>query len=154
MFKKIFISKKTQKHSSKGDFTYSKDGKREYKMTGGGHGQENINYLKSKGIKHNISFEYDNGVRRGNVSIHRRKNHKIGDMQCWFPKSWDRKDIANAGRYVMSLKKNKHREDGKTYWGTHKKVSVGVVTKKGFISSIFPNYKQKGVIRYNEKKRK
>ena len=143
--KKIFISKKAKKHSSKGDFTYSKDGNRTYKMTGGGHGQENINYLKKRKIPYNVLYEFDNGVRRGNISIHKRGNHKTGDKQCWFPDSWDRNDIANAGRHVMSLKKNQKRANGKVHWGTHKKVSVGVYTNHGFVTTIFPNYVQKGV---------
>ena len=63
MKKKIFVSKKAQKHSSKGSFAYSKDGKREYKMIGGGHGQDNINFLKSRKIPNRVVFEYDNGVR-------------------------------------------------------------------------------------------
>ena len=152
IMRKIFISKKAQKHSSRGSFSYSHDGKREYKMTGGGHGQENIDFLTSRKIPLNVIFEYDNGVRRGNVSIHRRQNHRNGDQQCWFPKKWTKQDILNAGRYVMSLKKNKCRQNGKAYWGTHKNVSVGVYTNKGFVSTIFPNYIQKGERKYVEKK--
>ena len=53
----------------------------------------------------------------------------------------------------MSLKKNRHRQDGKTYWGTHKNVSVGVYTDKGFISTIFPNYMQKGERTYVDQKK-
>jgi len=147
----IFISKKALKHSSKGSFAFSKDGNRQYKMIGGGHGQESIKHLHSRKIPYSVIFKYDNGVRRGNVSIHKRANHRIGDMQCWFPESWSQKDIANAGRYVMSLKKNQKRKDGKAYWGTHKKVSVGVYTSKGFISTIFPNYNQKGEREYVKK---
>ena len=146
--KKIFISKKAQKHSSKGSFAYSKDGKHQYKMTGGGHGQENIDYLKSKNIPYKVVWKYTNGVRGGNISIHRRTNHKVGNMQCWFPESWYRSDIANAGRYVMSLKRNQKRVDQKTHWGTHKGVIVGVKTKKGRITTIFPNYVQKGDKKY------
>lgn len=153
MKKKIFISKKTQKHASKGSFSYSKDGTRQYKMMGGGHGQENLDFLEVRKMPANVIFEYDNGVRRGNVAIHRRQNHRNGDQQCWFPKNWTQNDIANAGRYVMSLKKNKHRQNGKTYWGTYKKVSVGVYTDNGFISTIFPNYEQKGAKKYVKKQK-
>lgn len=39
-------------------------------------------------------------------------------------------NIVNAGRYVMSLKKNEKRENQKTYWGTHKKVKVRNCIKK------------------------
>lgn len=62
MKKKVFISKRAQKHSSVGSFAYSKDGKRKFKMTGGGHGQENIDFLNSRKIPNNVIFEYDNGV--------------------------------------------------------------------------------------------
>lgn len=151
MKKKIFISKKAQKHSSKGSFKYSRDGKRKLKMTGGGHGQENIDFLESRKLSNNVIFEYDNGVRRGNVSIHTRKTHRDGDMQCWFPKSWTRQDISKAGRYVMSLKKNKNRQNGKVYWGTHKNVSVGVYTNNGYVSTVFPNYIQQGERKYVKK---
>ena len=144
MKKKIFVSKKAEVHSSKGDFAYSRDGKRTFKMTGGGHGEENIDFLKSKKIPHEITWQYKNGFRGGNVSIHRRTNHRVGGMQCWFPENWSRKEIANAGRYVMSLKRNKKRVDQKTHWGTHKGVIVGVKTNKGRITTIFPNYVQKG----------
>ena len=51
----------------------------------------------------------------------------------------------------MSLKKNKKREDGKAFFGTYKKVKVGVYTRKGFISTIFPWYTQKGAIKYVKK---
>ncbi len=152
MKKKIFVSKKAQHHSSRGTFTYSRDGARAYKMLGGGHGQENITHLVARKIPYNIVFEYENGVRRGNVSIHRRKNHRTGDMQCWFPASWSRNDIADAGRHVMSLKRNQKRKNGKIYWGMYKRVSVGVYTDKGFISTIFPNYEQRGGLSRVKKK--
>ena len=122
-------------------------------MTGGGHGQENMQYLHSRKIPYSVISEYPNGVRRGNVSIHRRNNHRTGGMQCWFPESWSQDDIASAGRHVMSLKKNAKREDQKTHWGMHKKVKVGVKTRNGYISTIFPNYVQQGELQ-NVKKKK
>lgn len=151
MFKRIFISKKAQKHASRGDFRFSRDGKHEYKMISGGHGQENMDYLSSRKIPFFVSYSYPNGVRRGNISIHKRGKCRTGDQQCWFPSSWSREDIATAGRYVMSLKRNKKRKDGKTFFGTHKRVRVGVKTKSGFISTIFPIYTQKGPIKYVKK---
>ena len=116
-------------------------------MKGGGHGQENIDYLNSKKVDNQILWEYNNGVRRGNISIHKRGSHRTGDGQCWFPSSWTRDDIADAGRYVMSLKKNKKRENQIAKWGTYRRVRVGVKTNNGFISTIFPNYIQKGGIK-------
>ena len=151
VFFSVLIFEEAKKHSSKGSFGYSKDGRRQYKMLAGGHGQENIRYLRSRNIPHDVVFEYENGVRRGNVSIHKRNNHRNGDMQCWFPKGWSQEDIAEAGRHVMSLKENKKRENQKTYWGMYRKVKVGVKTQNGYISTIFPNYVQKGEKKYVKK---
>ena len=44
----------------------------------------------------------------------------------------------------MSLKKNQKRENGKIHWGKHRNVSVGVYADNGSISTILPNYEQKG----------
>ena len=48
--KKIFISKKAQKHASKGDFIYPVQyfPKKVLTMKSGGHGQENIHFLTKK----------------------------------------------------------------------------------------------------------
>lgn len=53
----------------------------------------------------------------------------------------------------MSLKKNQKRENGKIHWGKHRNVSVGVYTDNGFISTILPNYEQKGERKYVKKKK-
>ena len=55
--KKIFISKKAQKHSSKGDFGKGKNGK--LILIGGGHGQENIDFLNKKKIDNNVTLLYN-----------------------------------------------------------------------------------------------
>ena len=143
LMKRIFVSKKAQKHSSKGDFERNRvTGK--LVMKGGGHGQENIDFLNKKGIYSNITVEYNNGVRLGNVSNHKRAKNRERDGQCWFPEEWTKSDIKKAGQYVMRLKKNKDRKDQMPHWGTVKGVKVGVYTQKGFINTIFPCYIQKG----------
>lgn len=97
-------------------------------MTGGGHGQDNINYLKSKNIAHNVTMEYNNGVRKGNVSIHKTGKKRTGNDQAWFPKSWTEKDIKAASEHVMSLKRNQRRTNQKPYTGSYKAVKVGTYT--------------------------
>ena len=109
--KKIFVSKKAQTHSSKGDFgRNSVTGK--LVMKGGGHGQESINFLNKKGIDNNVTIQYNNGVRLGNVANHRRAKNRENNGQCWFPQEWTKADIKKAGQYVMSLKKNRNRIKG------------------------------------------
>ena len=90
--KKEYISPQAVKHSSLGDYTTTN------RMTGGGHGQESVDYMKRNHIDHNILVEYDNGVRAGNVPEHKKRIKKTGIGQSWFPKSWDRKKIRRTGR--------------------------------------------------------
>lgn len=143
-----FISKKCLKHSNRGTFS-RRNGR--YKMLSGGHGQDNINYLNKKKIDNNVTKEYNNGVRLGNVSIHRREKYRTKSAQCWFPKNWKEKDIKKAGRYVMSLKKNKKRTDGIAHTGTYKGVKVGVYTNNGYIKTVYPWYIQKGGEKYDNR---
>lgn len=141
--KKIFVSKKAQKHSSKGDFRRNQiTGK--LVMNGGGHGQENIDFLNKQRIDNNVTMVYNNGVRIGNVSNHRRSKNREKNGQCWFPEEWTSSDIKKAGQHVMGLKKNKERKEQTPHWGTVKGVKVGVYTKKGFIRTIFPCFAQQG----------
>lgn len=146
---KKLLSKKTLQHASKG--TFRRINQNNLKMKSGGHGQENINYLNKKGIDKEINIEYNNGVRLGNVSIHEKPYNKTGNGQAWFPKDWSKHDIAKAGKKVRKLKKNSNPKNNTKYWGTVKKVSVGIYTKDGKITTIFPGYIQKGGIK-NEKK--
>jgi hypothetical protein len=136
-----FISKKCLKHSNIGNFVH--ENSKPIVMLGGGHGQDGLNYLISKKIEHNINLEYNNGVRLGNVPIHQYRSKRRKNGQAWFPKTWSKKDIYNAGIHVMKLKRNQKRQDNKKYEAVYKGVIVGTRTKKGFITSIFPLYSQK-----------
>lgn len=147
--KNRILSKKALQHASKGNFI--RDGQNNLKMTGGGHGQENINYLNKKGIDKEINIEYNNGVRLGSVSIHDKPFKQTGNGQAWFPKDWSKHDIAKAGKKVRKLKKNSNPKNNTKYWGTVKKVSVGIYTKNGKITTIFPGYIQKGGIKNGKK---
>lgn len=142
--KKIFISKKCIKHSNIGTFIYDSG---TLKLKSGGHGQDNIKFLQSKGIESNIKIEYNNGVRLGTVKSH--INNIDGHMyqQAWFPKKWTAKKIKEAGRYVLSLKKNANKPSGITLLGTKNKVKVGVKKRFGYAQTIFPIYRQKGGIK-------
>lgn len=110
-------------------------------MKSGGHGQENINYLKKHKIKFNTAYEYKNGVRLGNVSIHRWERYRSKNKQSWFPKKWSHKDIRNAAKQVLSLKKSTKAKYPKT--GYYKGVKVGLYAQEGKITTVFPWYTQK-----------
>ena len=136
------ISKKAIQHSSLGDFTQG-DKKHPPRLKSGGHGEENIRELKRRGIEYNITKQYPNGVRVGNVSTHKNKQKRAGEGQSWFPKEWTRDTIKKAGEKTIREEKEK-KKDGETSIGTYKKVKVGVKRTKGRVATIFPLNKQSG----------
>lgn len=140
MKKKIFISKKAQKHSSKGDFIYPKKHfpKKVLTMKSGGHGQENIRFLNRKRIPNDVDTEFSNGVRLGHIDRHRDKRNARKNAHAWFPKGWDRSEIRKAGEHVASLKRNQVLIDGQKYTGRYRGVTVGIIARKGMIKTIFP----------------
>ena len=80
----VFISKKCQRHSSRGTFAIDKVTKK-LRMESGGHGQENIEFLNQRKMAHQVNAEFKNGVRLGNVPGHHWNRCRIGNKQCWFP---------------------------------------------------------------------
>lgn len=128
-------------HSSKGDFTINPKSKKISRMKGGGHGQENIDFLESIGFQYNIIKEYDNGVRIGNVPLHKEVSKRTGINQSWFPKDWDRKDIFKAGKYVS--RHERKAPDGIQVYTRYKGVNVGIIRTNGKISTIYPTKIQK-----------
>ena len=138
-----FFSQKAIRHASVGDFKYQKknpSAKRTLRMKSGGHGQENIAFLKKKKINHKIETEFENGVRLGHIPDHIRKPDRQNNGHAWFPAFWKRKDIKKAGEHVASLKKNKNPMDGQRYTGRYKGVSVGIICRKNKIKTVFPNF--------------
>lgn len=142
MKKKIFISKKTQKHASRGDFIYPSKHlpNKILTMKSGGHGQENIQFIKKKKISYNVDTEFSNGVRFGHIDRHRDKHHARKNAHAWFPKEWDRNEIKKAGEHVASLKRNQVLMDGKKYTGRYRGVTVGIIARKGIVKTIFPSF--------------
>lgn len=128
------------KHSSRGEFKYQN--RKPVKMLSGGHGQENIDYLDKNKIVYSTTYQYKNGVRLGNVSIHKYSRCRYKGKQGWFPKSWTRKDIKAAAKYVLSLKKNQ-RLDKQAKTGCYKGVKVGVYASKGKVDTVFPWFAQR-----------
>ena len=70
--KKEKIDKKAIAHSSLGDFTKG-DRIHPPRLKSGGHGEENLRKLRQKGIDYNITKQYPNGVRVGNIPTHKDK---------------------------------------------------------------------------------
>ena len=140
--KRITVSKKAMEHSTLGEYilpTGSKGAYPDPRLKGGGHSQECIKYMDKKGIEYEITKEYKNGVRAGNVHSHKEKNKQTGDNQSWFPKNWTRSTIRNAAKYVCSLKKNQGKKDGVILFGVYCGVRVGVIKTNGRIATIFPD---------------
>ena len=138
-------------HSNEGAFTKSQkriNGKVtiELRLTNGGHGQDGMNLLDKYGIAYNITKEWSNGVRVGNVPTHMNRKYKAKqDGQSWFPKSWTAKTIRRAGEKVAEMYKGKHIKDGVRIYGIYKNVRVGVIMTKGKIATIFPDVDQSSI---------
>lgn len=143
MKNKIFISKKTQKHASKGDFIYPKKHfpKKVLTMKSGGHGQENIAFLRKRKLSYNIDTVFSNGVRLGHIDRHNDARNALKNGHAWFPRKWSRSEIRKAGEHVASLKRNQVLIDGQKHTGRYRGVTVGIIARKGIIKTIFPCFK-------------
>jgi Bacterial EndoU nuclease len=114
------------------------------KLTGGGHGQDNIDELIRRNITFNITKTYPNGVRVGNVS-HTNPLKKSGENQSWFPKEWTADDIEAAGKFVADYNGGTDRfPNGKIIYANYKGVRTSIIvnhdpTYKGGIGSVFPD---------------
>ena len=90
-------------------------------MTGGGHGQSNIDYLKANNIDYNIVRTFENEVRVGNVPSHKSKFKRTGTGQSWFPEDWTDADIDAAGQYLYHSNPDfNNLPDGTVVFGTYK----------------------------------
>ncbi|RJX41884.1 cytosolic protein [Paenibacillus pinisoli] len=126
-------------HANIGDFTKNPKTGEISKMSGGGHGQDNINFLEKNGIEYNIEKTYSNGVRVGNVPEHKSKGKRTGTGQAWFPENWTKEEIGRAGDYVANMSAHKDIADGITIFGEYNGVRVGVIKTNGEIGTIFPD---------------
>ena len=138
------ISERTIEHSGKGDFANPANPKKSTEpgtMKGGGHGQDNVEVLKTLGRDYEVTYTYQNGVRIGNITRHKNTMKTRGSNQSWFPEDWTDVTIKEAGDYV--IKKNiaifDKLSDGKTIYGNYKNVRVGVMKTKGKAATIFPD---------------
>ncbi|MDU8672387.1 EndoU domain-containing protein [Paenibacillus polymyxa] len=133
------VSEKSLDHANMGDFTRNPKTGEISKMSGGGHGQDNIDFLENNGIEYNIEKTYSNGVRVGNVPGHKSKGKRSGIGQAWFPKEWTKADIKNAGEHIANMAEHKETMDGIPIFGEFNGVRVGVIKTNGEIGTIFPD---------------
>ena len=140
--KKEKIAKRAIEHSSLGDFTKG-DKKHSPRLRSGGHGEENLRELRKKGINYNITKQYPNGVRVGNIPTHKDKQKRNLNKQTWFPKNWTRETIKKAGEKTINSIPYKLPDEMNTF-GTYKKVKVVVKRTNGRVHTVFPHYKQSG----------
>lgn len=148
--KKEKISKKVLEHSSFGTFKRNKKNN-QLRFISGGHGQENINFLKKENIGFSVNVQYPNGVRMGDVPSHKETYKRKNNGQVWFPKKWTRKTIKKAGEKAINSIPYKLPDDKITF-GVYKGVKVGVRRNAGKVSTVFPYYKQSGRVKKWKKK--
>lgn len=123
----------TVKHANIGDFNTNN------RIINGGHGQDNISYLKKNGIEFNVLKEYPNGVRIGNIPSHKNKFKRTGEGQAWFPDNWSEKQIFEAGDYIAKLPSNANLPDGIWTFSEYKGVRVGIIKTDGKVGTIIPD---------------
>ena len=129
----VTISEERLSHASLGEFTETN------RLINGGHGEENISYLIENNIPFNIVKTVPNGVRVGNIPNHKNKSKRTGTGQAWFPDTWTKEDIKNAGEYVANLPENQEKGNGEWMFGVYKGVRVGVIKNNGSIGTITPD---------------
>ena len=56
-------------------------------MKSGGHGQENIAFLRKKKLSYGIDTEFSNGVRLGHIDRHRDKRNTRKMVTLGFPEN-------------------------------------------------------------------
>ncbi|WP_228474603.1 EndoU domain-containing protein [Listeria welshimeri] len=71
--------------------------------------------MRKNDIEVNIEKTYPNGVRAGNVPLHKTPSKRTGTGQSWFPENWTTKDIESAGQQVASLPEFVKAKDGEIY---------------------------------------
>ncbi len=127
------------KHSNIGEYT-------EYnRPKSGGHGQDSIDYMEKNNIPYEITKEYNNGVRIGNLPTSTNKFFRTGDNHTWFPKTWTEQDIADAANYVLSTHKG-IRIPRTSHSAIYKGVVVTIIFgARGSISTTFPSKDQGGL---------
>lgn len=128
------------------------------KMKSGGHGQENLDYLDKIGRKYKIEHSYKNGVRIGGVDGHdsnfkRLLPNKIITGQSWFPKSWTKEKIKEAGKFVIenNFDDFKTLQDGIPIFDNFEGVRVGAMKTNGKPSTLFPDNAKQPFPRGNKK---
>src|SRR5574344_2170533 len=123
MFKKFrTVSRDEMKHVSRGIFRY--ENRKPVTMVKGGHGEDNIRYLKKNRLGFQIKRLCKGKARGGNIDCHERVWEAKKDRHMWFPKFWSRHRIKKAGLYVANLEKNQNVPDHKPMHGTYKGVDV------------------------------
>ncbi len=100
--------------------------------------------MDAHGIPYEITTEYNNGVRVGNLPTHREAMFHDGNRHTWFPKSWNEAKIKAAGEHVASQYKGS-KTAGAHYSAMYDGVRVTVVFgSDGSVSTTFPSVNQPG----------
>ena len=150
--KKLIINSYASVHANEGTFTRPSKPKDTLRLQSGGHGQDNIRIMEKCKVSYSIKYEYENGVRVGDIPNHKDKNKRVN--HSWFPQNWTESTIVQAGNYVSTLKRNQNLSDGATGYGTYKGVRVGIIYTNGKIGTVFPDSNQSSISKLIKEKKK
>jgi hypothetical protein len=132
------VSRNEMKHVSRGIFRY--ENRKPVTMVKGGHGEDNIRYLKKNGLSVHVDKICKGKARNGHIQCHKRPSERKAEGHMWFPKFWSNKKIEKAGIHVANLKKNQEVPDHTPMHGTYHGVDVVAYKGNGRICGICPKF--------------
>ena len=139
------IRKSTLDHTTKGKFTGLKNPNKSVSISNGGrpdggfHSESSFKILKNSGTPGTVNETLPNGVRIGNIELHKDKKKRDLNGQTWFPKDWSDDDILIAATSIVNNPANKISDN--IYFGNYichdENVGIKIHTNKP--GSIFPD---------------
>lgn len=96
----ITVSHSTYIHSTLGEFKSSSKAYPNGRLYSGGHSKTSKDKCDDKGIEHEVTKTFSNGVTVGNVPTAKLKSKRELSGQAWFPDTWSDDDIMVAGTFV------------------------------------------------------
>lgn len=102
------VRKSTLDHTTKGVFTKLKNPNKPISLKNGGtpdkgfHSESSFAVLNANGTPGKVTETLPNGVRIGNIELHKDKTKSESNGQTWFPKDWTDDDILEAATAVLN----------------------------------------------------
>jgi len=103
-------------HSIEGSYTHDPKTGKPSRLKSGGHGQAALTLMQKYGIEFKVLKTFPNGVRVGNVPLHKLSWKRFGMHQTWFPKNWTTRDIVTVRSQQCFRRNNSQDEGGDKRW--------------------------------------